>query len=138
MKVAVFKFSSSLSISLKHLNILNYCTLSATFMSALFASRSATVSVWPFSEAIYAGVKSSWIQNYRKPCWIIAHIFMCLNRWLYESCSVKIFKFVVNQFKTFEYFNLLYLIRNIYVRFIRQQQCNGFSVAVFGSYIRWG
>jgi hypothetical protein len=63
MKKEMLKSSSSLSITYKYLNILNCCTLFAAFMSALFASRSATVSVCPSWEAIYAGVLPSCIQN---------------------------------------------------------------------------
>ena len=54
-----------------------------------------------------------------------------------KRSNVKIFKFVVNHLKILEYFKLLYLIRRIYVRFIRQQQRNTFSVSILGSYIRW-
>ena len=38
----------------------------------------------------------------------------------------------------FEYFELLYLVRRIYIRFIRQQERQSFSVSILGSYIRWG
>jgi hypothetical protein len=59
MKKAKLKSSRSLSITYKYLNILNCCTLSAAFMSALFASSSATVSVCPLQEATNTGVEPS-------------------------------------------------------------------------------
>jgi hypothetical protein len=51
---------------------------------------------------------------------------------------IEIFKFVVNQLYIFVYSKLLYLIRGIYIRFIRQQERHSFSVSIFGSYMRWG
>ena len=63
MKKAMLKSSRSLSITYKYLNIVNCCALFAAFMSALFASRSATVSVCPSWEAINAGVEPFCIQN---------------------------------------------------------------------------
>jgi hypothetical protein len=66
MKIAMLKSPSSLSISYKYSKIINCCTLSAAFMSALFASRSARISVCPSREAIYAGVVPSCIQDYRE------------------------------------------------------------------------
>ena len=63
MKKAMLKSSSLLLITYTYLTILNCCTLFAAFMSALFASRSATVSVCPFWEAINAGVEPFCIQN---------------------------------------------------------------------------
>ena len=110
VKKTMLKSPRSLSISYKYLNILNCCTLFAAFMSALFVSRSATVSVCPFWEATYARVQ--------------------------PSC--KQLKIVVNQLYIFEYFKLLYLCRRIYVRFIRQQERQSLSVSILGSYIRWG
>ena len=55
-----------------------------------------------------------------------------------EKSSVKIFKFIVNHLQIFEYFKLLYLVRRIYVRFIRQQERHSFSVSILGSYKCWG
>jgi hypothetical protein len=41
-------------------------------------------------------------------------------------------------FISFLYFILLYLDRQIYVRFIFQQERQSFSVSIFRSYNRWG
>jgi hypothetical protein len=49
-----------------------------------------------------------------------------------------ILKFVVNHLQIFEYFKLMYLVRRVYVRFIRQQERHSFSVSFLGSYKRWG
>jgi hypothetical protein len=47
---------------------------------------------------------------------------------------LKLFKFVVNHLQIFEYFKLLYLVGRIYVRFIRQQERQSFSVSLVRSY----
>ncbi len=52
--------------------------------------------------------------------------------------SFNIFKFVVNHLQIFEYCEVLYLVRHIYVRFICQQQRQNFSVSIVRSYIRCG
>ncbi len=44
----------------------------------------------------------------------------------------------VDQLKTLENVELLYLVRRIYVRFIHQQERQSFSVSIAGSYMRWG
>ncbi len=38
----------------------------------------------------------------------------------------------------FEYFKLLYHVRRIYIRFIRQQERHSFSVSILRSCMRWG
>ncbi len=58
---------------------------------------------------------------------------MLNNSLYYENGNEKIFEFVVNKLKAFEYFKLLYLSRRIYVRFIRQQERQSFSMSVLGS-----
>jgi hypothetical protein len=63
---------------------------------------------------------------------------MCIHRGYYEKRNVKILKFAFNQLQIFEYFKLLYLVRHIYVCFIRQQERQSFSVSILVSDIRWG
>jgi hypothetical protein len=51
---------------------------------------------------------------------------------LKSSSSISI------SYKYLNIFKLLYLIRGIYVRFLRQQERHSFSVSIVGSYMRWG
>ncbi len=49
----------------------------------------------------------------------------------------RILKFVVNQVLIFDYFKMWHLVRLIYVRFIRKQEHQSFSMSILGSYMRW-
>ncbi len=75
----ILKSSSSLSITYKYLNNLNRCTLLAAFMSALFTSSCATVSVCPTWEAIYAGVIPHCIKELTLTIINNSSCFLCAN-----------------------------------------------------------
>ncbi len=49
-----------------------------------------------------------------------------------------ILQLFVDQLKTLKDVEHLYLDRRIYVRFIRQQERQSFSVSISGSSMRWG